>query len=435
MTGKPDQDDLILEEFMQANAQGTKKKSKSKKKAVEEDDDALLQLESVVLKPTNPLLDNPTDPEPIRLVGEWKEPVDWSKSVVSQFKGKKYPEGEVCEYYGSGASRVSAEEKRHLEKISSDRYNDMRKAAEVHRQVRRYIQSVIKPGVRCLDLVNAVETKTKELIEADGLKAGWGFPTGCSLNDCAAHYTPNYGDETILRKGDICKLDFGTHVNGYIIDSAFTIAFDEQYDELIKATQEGTNVGVKLAGIDARVAEIGEAIQEAIESHEVVINGRTYPVKAIRNLTGHSIGAYHIHSGKSVPIVANSGCNDIMEEGDVFAIETFASTGQGYVWEKMECSHYMKDFYANFAPLRLKSARELLKVINTNFGTLPFCKRWLDDLTNSKGTVMLKNLVEAGIVVPYPPLCDVKDSFTSQMEHTILLRPTCKEVLSRGDDY
>jgi hypothetical protein len=35
---------------------------------------------------------------------------------------------------------------------------------------------------------------------------------------------------------------------------------------------------------------------------------------------------------------------------------------------------------------------------------------------------------------PIPPLCDVKGSYVSQSEHTILLRPTCKEVISRGDE-
>ena len=42
--------------------------------------------------------------------------------------------------------------------------------------------------------------------------AGLAFPTGCSLNFCAAHYTPNAGDETVLTYDDVCKLDFGTHV-------------------------------------------------------------------------------------------------------------------------------------------------------------------------------------------------------------------------------
>lgn len=47
----------------------------------------------------------------------------------------------------------------------------------------------------------------------------------------------------------------------------------------------------------------------------------------------------------------------------------------------------------------------------------------------------LKNLVNAGIVDAYPPLVDIKGSYVAQFEHTLLLRPTCKEVLSRGDDY
>lgn len=47
----------------------------------------------------------------------------------------------------------------------------------------------------------------------------------------------------------------------------------------------------------------------------------------------------------------------------------------------------------------------------------------------------LKQLCDAGLVNAYPPLCDVRGSYVAQYEHTILLRPTCKEVLSRGDDY
>ena len=47
----------------------------------------------------------------------------------------------------------------------------------------------------------------------------------------------------------------------------------------------------------------------------------------------------------------------------------------------------------------------------------------------------LKNLVDNDIVQPYPPLCDAKGSYVTQMEHTILMRPTCKEIVSRGDDF
>ncbi|TRY66569.1 hypothetical protein DNTS_015937 [Danionella cerebrum] len=188
------------------------------------------------------------------------------------------------------------------------------------------------------------------------------------------------------------------------------------------------------AGIDVRLCDIGEAIQEVMESYEVEIDGKTYQVKPIRNLNGHSIGQYRIHAGKTVPIV-KGGEATRMEEGEVYAIETFGSTGKGMVHDDMECSHYMKNFEVGHVPIRLPRAKHLLNVVNENFGTLAFCRRWLDRLGESKYLMALKNLCDLGIIDPYPPLCDTKGCYTAQFEHTILLRPTCKEVVSRGEDY
>lgn len=84
---------------------------------------------------------------------------------------------------------------------------------------------------------------------------------------------------------------------------------------------------------------------------------------------------------------------------------------------------------------RLQSSKSLLKLINQNFGTLAFCKRWLDRAGATKYQMALKDLCDKEIVNAYPPLCDVKGCYTAQYEHTIILRPTCKEIVSRGDDY
>jgi len=313
-------------------------------------------------------------------------------------------------------------------------YNEVREAAEVHRQVRHDLQRWLKPGLTMIEIAQRIEAGTKKLVKADGLKRGWGFPTGLSLNHCAAHWTPNYGDKTILQKSDVLKVDFGVQINGRIIDCAFTWTFDPRYDDLLKAVKDATNTGIRTAGIDVRLSDIGAAIQEVMESYEVTLDGKTYPVKSIRNLNGHSIGLYRIHGGKSVPIVKN-GDNTRMEEGEFYAIETFGSTGRGVVIEDMETSHYMKNFTAPHRNIRMSKARELLHHIDTNFGTLAFCRRWLDDQGQKAYLLGLKNLVDMDIVQPYPPLCDIKGSYTAQYEHTFLLRPTCKEVLSRGSDY
>lgn len=74
-------------------------------------------------------------------------------------------------------------------------YNNVRKAGEVHRQVRAYARKTIRPGMTMTEIANLIEDGTRALVEEDGMESGIGFPTGLSLNHCAAHYTPNAGDK------------------------------------------------------------------------------------------------------------------------------------------------------------------------------------------------------------------------------------------------
>lgn len=313
---------------------------------------------------------------------------------------------------------------------------------------------------------------TNRLIMAErGLERGIGFPTGCSINHVAAHYSPNPGDKVTLKYGDVMKVDFGCQIEGSIIDSAWTVAFDPQFDPLLNAVKEATNAGIKAAGIDVQMCEIGALIQEVMESHEITLPDRktqksvlsptgsqtvlplkTFQIKVCRNLNGHNIGKYQIHGGKSVPITDN-GDTTRMEEGELFAIETFGSTGDGYVVEEGDCSHYMKNFHIHsnniHVPLTNNSHKKLLNHINKTFSTLPFCKRWLNRVdggsffvNNTAGRIEninqnIKALTNAGIIDAYPPLVDTygEGCYVAQFEHTFILKPTSKEILSFGEDY
>ncbi|XP_055636601.1 uncharacterized protein LOC129775646 [Toxorhynchites rutilus septentrionalis] len=356
--------------------------------------------------------------------------------ISEQFKDGNFPEGEIMQYPDSTTAkdRFTSEEKRALDRMHLDIYNELRQAAEAHRQTRQYMQKWIKPGMTMIEICEELENTARRLIGEKGLEAGLAFPTGCSRNHCAAHYTPNAGDPTVLQYDDVTKIDFGTHIKGRIIDCAFTLSFNPKYDKLLEAVKDATNTGIREAGIDVRLCDIGAAIQEVMESYEIELDGKTYQVKSIRNLNGHSISPYRIHSGKTVPIV-KGGETTRMEENEFYAIETFGSTGRGMVHDDMDCSHYMKNFDAPFVPLRLQSSKQLLGLINKNFGTLAFCKRWLDRAGATKYQMALKDLCDKGVVEAYPPLCDVKGCYTAQYEHTIMLRPSCKEIVSRGDDY
>jgi methionyl aminopeptidase len=252
------------------------------------------------------------------------------------FPSGEYPVGQEVDYRDENLYRTTDEEKRHLDRTNNDFLQEYRQGAEIHRQVRQWAKQNIKPGQSLTEIAEGIEDGVRALTghpgleEGDNIKGGIAFPTGLNLDHIAAHYSPNAGNKTLLSKDNVMKVDFGVHINGRIVDSAFTMAFDPMYDNLLEAVREGTNTGIKEAGIDVRMGDIGAAIQETMESYEVEIRGETFPVKCIRNLNGHDIRQWQIHGGKSVPIV-KSNDQTKMEEGEVFAIETFGSTGNGYV--------------------------------------------------------------------------------------------------------
>ncbi len=222
-----------------------------------------------------------------RCLGAWpaadyKQTDPPSKPVSQQFAKGEFPVGEILEHpLDQNRKRITDAELRAKERILEDQYDELRRAAEVHRQTRKHAQSFIKPGMKIMDICNEIEATNRRLIEASGLDAGIAFPTGASLNHCAAHWTPNLGDETVLQYGDVMKIDYGSHIKGLMTDCAFTVAFDPVYDNLLQAVKDATNTGIKAAGIDVRLTDIGEQIQETMESYEVEIKGRTYPVRCI----------------------------------------------------------------------------------------------------------------------------------------------------------
>lgn len=175
------------------------------------------------------------------------------------FPNGDYAEGEIVEYKDENAYRTTNEEKRYLDRMNNDVLNDYRKGAEVHRQVRQHAQKHIKPGQSLTEIAENIEDGVRALTghqgleEGDGLLGGMGFPTGLSLNNCAAHYTPNAGNKMVLQESDVMKVDIGVHVNGRIVDSAFTVAFDPVYDNLLAAVKDATNTGVRVRSNSPRI--------------------------------------------------------------------------------------------------------------------------------------------------------------------------------------
>ena len=95
------------------------------------------------------------------------------------------------EYRDDNRDRISSEEMKAKDRLLDADLKALRQAAEGHRQTRKYAQRFIEPGQKLIDICQRLEAKNLELIKANGIEAGQAFPTGISVNHCAAHYTPN----------------------------------------------------------------------------------------------------------------------------------------------------------------------------------------------------------------------------------------------------
>jgi methionyl aminopeptidase len=273
------------------------------------------------------------------------------------------------------------EEKKH--KIES-----LTKAGKIAQEVKKYIKPKIQIGTKVLNLIENTE---KKIVELDG---GWAFPVNVSINNIAAHYTsPIKDDDLTIKEGDIVKIDLGVHVDGYIVDTAFTISFNDE-----KSLENNTK-------------ELGKKIEDIVKG---------FKFNPIKELGGHQIERWTVHGKKRLPELGAQG-GDIMEEGEVFAIEIFASTGEGTVHNTKYSYIYELNPYAGRVPLRRKTSKQILGHINKNYKTLPFAERWLAKDFRMGVMFGLQELVQQGKIQVHYVLAEQKGEFVAQSEQTILI--------------
>ncbi len=255
----------------------------------------------------------------------------------------------------------------------------------------------IRIGESYFDLVESIESKVRE----EG--ASLAFPLNLSINEDAAHDTPSPADIRIFEKGDVAKLDLGVHVDGFIADTATTIDLGNN-SLLLAASENALEAAIKKVRPGATAGELGAAVQHEIES-------RGY--RPIANLTGHGLDRYVLHRAPSIPNVGNNK-GTTLEEGMVFAIEPFASTGSGHVGEKSRVEIYSQ---ISQKPVRNPAARAILEIVRDRHG-LPFSRRWL---TERKQDIALSAMVRSQTLHGYPVLADIAGSLVSQHEHTVIV--------------
>jgi methionyl aminopeptidase len=319
----------------------------------------------------------------------------------------------------SGKTKVNSEKKVQVEQEDIQlKVESLRKAENIAKEVKKYIKPKINIGAKALEIINITESK---IIELGGHMA---FPVNLCINNIAAHYTSPLKDDALsIEEGDVVKIDIGVHMEGYIVDTAFSINFrktDKSVENIVQSTEVAVDAAKMMAKPQINTRDIGKKI-------ETIIKGFKY--RPIKELGGHQIERWTVHGKKSLPELGNQK-GAIMEEGDVFAIEVFASTGEGSVHMTNNSFIYELNPYSGKVPLRRKASKQILGYVNKNYKTLPFAERWLTNEFRMGVVFGIEELVNTNKLKVHYVLAENKGVFIAQSEETILITKEGYEQLT-----
>lgn len=198
----------------------------------------------------------------------------------------------------------------------------MQEAGRINALALDEVRKHIRPGVSTAELDSLAE----EVIRDHGAEPAfldypgpYPYPAtiNASVNEALVHGLPG---KRKLREGDIFSVDCGTIYEGFVADSAFTVAIGKisaDAQKLLDVTEEALQIGIAKMGVGNHVGDISAAIQQYVESH-----GFHVP----REYSGHGVGR-QMHEGPQVPNYGLAGRGLVLRPGITIALEPMVLVG------------------------------------------------------------------------------------------------------------
>jgi methionyl aminopeptidase len=300
-----------------------------------------------------------------------------------------------------------------MEETEEASIGDFEEAGKIGAKVREESKALINIGEGLLDIAETIEG----MIRDEGAEPA--FPANVSINDIAAHYTPESGDTATIGEEDVVKIDLGVDVNGGLSDTAYTLDLSGKHGKLVEASEAGLEKAIEAMKPGATIGEIGGIVEETIKG---------YGYKPIANLTGHRIST-GLHTGIDVPSIRTNDPYQL-QEGEIYAIEPFATDGKGFV---SDCDQV--EIFSLYMPgkLRMRESRKVLNHIISSYGLLPFAERWLRQEFRSKLLLKnaLKEMLRMQVIKAYPVLKETGGGLVAQTEHTVIIEESGARILTK----
>ena len=202
---------------------------------------------------------------------------------------------------------------------SKSELETMREGGRITAACLKMLAENAREGVTTRDLDRLAEEFIRDHGGKPEFKGYQGFPASicASPNSMIVHGIP---DDYTLKTGDIISLDVGVRYEGFVTDSATTVAVGEVGSEttgLLDITKECLAAATQEMRYGNRLGDVGHAIQSVAES-------KGYGV--VRDLVSHGVGR-DMHEDPQIPNYGERGTGLRLLPGMTFAIEPMITLG------------------------------------------------------------------------------------------------------------
>jgi methionyl aminopeptidase len=195
----------------------------------------------------------------------------------------------------------------------------MRPACSVARMVLDEVSDFIQPGMTTRDIDQYAAARIKEYGARSAFLGYRKYPCHLciSVNEQVVH---GLAGERRVEFGDIVSLDVGVIFNGFVGDTARTVAVggcSVEAQRLMDVTEQSLYEAIPQAVPGHRVSDISRAIQNYVESHGFSV---------VREFVGHGVGRT-VHEEPQIPNYVDGAASPLLRAGMTLAIEPMVNAG------------------------------------------------------------------------------------------------------------
>ncbi|DBA65948.1 hypothetical protein WJX79_005753 [Trebouxia sp. C0005] len=332
------------------------------------------------------------------------------------------------------------EEQQELDLSKSDVVTKYKAAAKITNSVLASIIQACKPDARIAALCEQGDKSIQEAVSKEfkgkTIEKGVAFPTCISPNHVVGHFSPLREDTTVVKAGDLLKIDLGVHIDGFIATAAHTLQVPEssvssseqqaapitgKAADVVAAAQSALEAALRLVRPGKHISDVPDVLRKVVES---------YGCNLVEGVMSHQMKQFVIDANKCVlnrPSPEHKVEDGEFEENEVYAIDIVVSTGEGKpkIVDEKQTTVYKRALDMVYS-LKMKASRTVFKEINTRFPALPFTFRELEGTSSREASSSRLGIVEClshGLLHPYPVMYEKSGELVAQFKTTVLLMP------------